>query len=94
MNTILRQRGALLTLSVMTLFASPDTLANGNCLSMFSSAYPESRTEDTDRGFCQTCHVSMGGNFNRSGQQPRDNGVSCRVQTSFDEALTDFARVR
>ena len=87
MTTILRQRGALLALFVMTFFASSDTLANSTCWSMFSSAYPDSRTEDTDRGYCQTCHVSMGGNFNRYGQQLRNNGVSCSVQASFDQAL-------
>ncbi len=72
--TLLRTR-ALRVLSLMFLFFSFDAMAWDACMTVFSTSYPNSQTEDL--ASCQTCHTSSGGgSFNPYGQDLLDNGAS------------------
>jgi PKD repeat protein len=75
MNTVRRVSELILVLLLAALFGSPTAEAWPSCITVFSTTYPDSQTEDL--GVCQTCHqASSGGDFNVFGQDLRSNGAT------------------
>jgi hypothetical protein len=88
MTATLRRTRALRVLSLVFLFFSFDAMAWDACMTVFSTSFPDSQTEDL--ASCQTCHTSSGGGpFNPYGQDLLDNGAS---GAGFNCDSVNFAR--
>lgn len=88
MSIVGRIATTFLLLSTAALIGSPDALAWPSCTDIFSTAYPNSQTENL--AGCQTCHQSVGGggNYNVYGSDLLANGAAGAGATC---AAVDFA---